>query len=173
MFYHYPKTFTYNGKKRKPELEIDRSSTSVWWEYYSPDPGVSDYTVSYTTNGKSIGKHTVEYVFDGNYTGTVALNFTIVPKGTYISKISSLRKGFTVKWKKQSTQTSGYQIRYCLKSSMKNAKVVTVKSNKTLSKTIKNLKSGKNYYVQVRTYKTVNGTKYCSSWSKKKTIKTR
>ena len=58
-------------------------------------------------------------------------------------------------------------------SSMKNAKTKLVKSNKTTSKTISKLKSKKKYYVQVRTYKTVDGVKYYSKWSEKKAVTTK
>lgn len=47
-----------------------------------------------------------------------------------------------------------------------------VKAKKT-SKTISKLKAKKKYYVRIRTYKTVNGKKYCSVWSAKKSIKTK
>ena len=76
-------------------------------------------------------------------------------------------------WKKQKTQVTGYQIRYSLNSSMKNAKIKTVKGATKTSKKIKKLKKKKKYYVQVRTYRTVSGKNYYSSWSAKKTIKTK
>ena len=44
---------------------------------------------------------------------------------------------------------------------------------KTVKKVIKSLKAKKYYYVRVRTYKTVGGKKYYSSWSKSKKIKTK
>ncbi len=53
---------------------------------------------------------------------------------------------------------------------MKNAKKVTAKKSAT-SKTVKKLKSGKTYYVQVRAYKVVNGVKVYGKWSKKKKVK--
>lgn len=54
-------------------------------------------------------------------------------------------------------------------SSKKFSGYKTVKmTNKTTSKTIKGLKSGKRYYVKVRTYKVSNGKTYYSSWSKVK-----
>ena len=54
-----------------------------------------------------------------------------------------------------------------------NGKTVTVSSYKTTSKTVKSLKAKKKYYVRVRTYKTVSGTKYYSSWSKAKSVTTK
>ena len=50
---------------------------------------------------------------------------------------------------------------------------MTVKGYSKTSKKITNLKGGKKYYVRVRTYKTVNGTKYYSPWSKTKTVTTK
>ncbi len=41
---------------------------------------------------------------------------------------------------------------------------------KNTSATIKNLKSGKKYYVRVRAYKTVSGVKIYGSYSKAKTV---
>ena len=67
--------------------------------------------------------------------------------------------------------TSGYEIQYATNSKFTNGRIVTVRSNKTLSKKITGLKRGKKYYVRVRTYKTKNGVKYYSNWSKKKTFK--
>ncbi|MBR1763701.1 MAG: fibronectin type III domain-containing protein, partial [Eubacterium sp.] len=81
---------------------------------------------------------------------------------------------FTAKWSKQATQTTGYQIQYATNSKFtKNKKTVTVKGTKTTSKTVSKLKAKKKYYVRVRTYKTVNGKKYYSGWSKAKTVTTK
>ena len=74
-----------------------------------------------------------------------------------------------VKWKKN-TKVNGYQVQYCLKSSFKGAKKVTIKKNKTTSKKIKGLKKGKKYYVRIRSFKIANGKKYYSAWSAKKTV---
>ena len=93
--------------------------------------------------------------------------------------MSAAKKGFTVKYKKQATQTTGYQIQYATdKNFKKNKKAVTVKKNKTTSVKVKKLKAKKKYYVRVRTYKNVkdtegNAKKLYSSWSKTKTVKTK
>jgi len=68
---------------------------------------------------------------------------------------------------------TGYQIRYSTSSKMTKAKAVTVKNTSATSKTIKKLSAKKKYYVQIRTYKTVKGVKYYSSWSKAKAVKTK
>ncbi|MGN0521982.1 MAG: fibronectin type III domain-containing protein [Eubacterium sp.] len=95
------------------------------------------------------------------------------PKGTSISSISAKSKGFTVKWKKQASQTTGYQIQYSTSSKFSSAKTVTISKNSTTSKTISKLKSKKKYYVRIRTYKTVNGKKIYSAWSAAKTVTTK
>ena len=48
-----------------------------------------------------------------------------------------------------------------------------IKENKITSSTIKKLKAKKKYYVRIRTYKTVDGNKIYSSWSKVLNVKTK
>ncbi len=72
--------------------------------------------------------------------------------------------------KKKVSGADGYEIRYSLKKNMKSAKKVTIKKAKTLKVTLKKLKK-KTYYVQARAYKTVDGKKYYSGWSGKKSVK--
>ena len=63
---------------------------------------------------------------------------------------------------------------YSTSSNFKSGnKTKKITSNKTTSKKITGLKAKKKYYVKVRTYKTVNGTKYYSGWSKVKTVTTK
>jgi ElaB/YqjD/DUF883 family membrane-anchored ribosome-binding protein len=98
------------------------------------------------------------------------------PAGTSLSKLTKGKKSFTAKWKKPSAanlkKITGYELRYSLKSSMSNAKTVTITNKNTVSKKIKKLKSKKKYYVQVRTYIKTD-KKYYSGWSAKKTVKTK
>lgn len=98
---------------------------------------------------------------------------TVKPKKTSIKKLSKGKKKFTVTWAKVSG-VKGYQIQYSSdKKFKKNKKSVTVTKQKTTKATVKKLKSKKKYYVRVRTYKTVNGKKIYSSWSKVKSVKTK
>lgn len=98
---------------------------------------------------------------------------TVKPKKTSIKKLSKGKKKFTVTWAKVSG-VKGYQIQYSSdKKFKKNNKSVTVTKQKTTKATVKKLKSKKKYYVRVRTYKTVNGKKIYSSWSKLKSVKTK
>lgn len=98
---------------------------------------------------------------------------TVKPKKTSIKKLGKGKKKFTVTWAKVSG-VKGYQIQYSTdKKFKKNNKSVTVTKQKTTKVTVKKLKSKKKYYVRVRTYKTVNGKKIYSSWSKVKSVKTK
>ena len=163
-------SYTYNGKVKTPSVTVKNSKGKTLVKN-------TDYTVSYAKGRKYVGKYAVNITFKGKYSGTKTLYFTINPKATSISRASAKSKGFTVKWKKQSTQTTGYQIQYSTSSKFKKYKTVTIGKNSTTSKTISKLSAKKKYYVRVRTYKTVkiNGksTKFYSSWSKAKYVKTK
>lgn len=114
----------------------------------------------------------------GNYSGSFTKTFRILPKGTSISALNKAKKSFTVKWKKQKTQTTGYQFQYTTdKKFKKSVKTVTISKNTVVKKTVKKLAAKKTYYVRIRTYKTVkiNGknTKLYSGWSPAKKVKTK
>ena len=163
-------SLTYNGKVRTPKVIVkDRTGKTLVKN--------TDYTVSYAKGRKYIGKYAVKITFKGKYSGTKTLYFTIKPKATSISSLKAGSKKFTVKWKKQATQTTGYQVQYSASSKFSKAKTVTVGKNTTVSKKISKLSGKKKYYVRVRTYKTVkiNGKsiRIYSGWSKAKTVTTK
>ena len=103
----------------------------------------------------------------------MSASYVINPKGTSLSSVSKASKAFTAKWKKQSTQVTGYQIQYSTSKKFSGAKTVTVSSYKTTSKKITKLSAKKTYYVRIRTYKTVGKTKFYSGWSSVKSVKTK
>ena len=163
-------SLTYNGKVRTPKVIVkDRTGKTLVKN--------TDYTVSYAKGRKYVGKYAVKITFKGKYSGTKTLYFTIKPKATSISSLTAGSKKFTVKWKKQATQTTGYQVQYSASSKFSKAKTVTVGKNTTVSKKISKLSGKKKYYVRVRTYKTVkiNGKsiRIYSGWSKAKTVTTK
>ena len=164
-------SLTYNGKVRTPKVIVkDRTGKTLVKN--------TDYTVSYAKGRKYVGKYAVKITFKGKYSGTKTLYFTIKPKATNISSLTAGSKKFTVKWKKQATQTTGYQVQVATnKKFKKNKKTVTIKKQKTTKTTVKKLKAKKKYYVRVRTYKTVkiNGKsiRIYSGWSKAKTVTTK
>lgn len=162
--------YTYNGMIRRPTVTVTDSSGK-------PLKNDTDYMVSYAANGKNVGIHTVTIMLKGRYSGTIKKTFTVKPKGTSITKLTPGKKKFTIKWKKQKSQVTGYELQYSTSSKFKKAKTVKNIRAKTTSKKIVKLKAKKKYYVRIRTYKTVklNGisVKLYSRWSKGKSVKTK
>lgn len=156
---------TYNGSYKKPSVTVKDKLGNVLVKD-------RDYVVNYTNN-KYVGTAKAVIEMRGRYKGSIKKSFTINPKSTYITSRSGGRRSFTVKWKKQAVQTSGYQIRYSRYSSMKNAKEKTISKTGTVSSRVSKLARKKKYYVQVRTYKTVKGVKFYGAWSTKRSVKTR
>lgn len=163
-------TYTYNGKVKKPAVTAKDNKNNVIPK--------SAYTVKYSSGCKSVGKYTATVTFRGDYSGSFVRSFQIIPKGTKIKRLKAGKKSFTVKWTAQKTQTTGYQVQYCLKKNFKKgAKTTTVGKNKTVSKKITKRGKKKTYYVRIRTYKTVKvkgkSTKLYSGWSAVKKVKTK
>lgn len=131
-----------------------------------------DYELSYSNN-RNVGTAKVTIQGIGEYSGSKTVSFRILPKTTTIRSVKSLKKAFRVKWAKRTKQVSGYQVRWSLKANMEGSKYKTVKKAKKIKLTRRKLKSGRKYYVQVRTYKKVNGVKYYSKWSKAKRVRTK
>jgi len=161
-------SYTYDGKAKKPTVTVkDSKGKKISSKYY---------TVTYKDN-KKVGTATVTVTFKGRYKGKVTKTFTISPKGTSVSKVTASKKGFTVKWKTQKTQTTGYQIQYSTSKSFKSSKTITVSKNTTVSKKVSGLKAKKKYYVRVRTFKKqkVNGKSktFYSAWSSAKSVTTK
>lgn len=159
-------SYTYSGTVKKPKVTVKNALGTTLKENV-------DYKVSYASGRKNVGKYKVVVTFKGDYSGKKTVYFKINPKATSISAISARSKGINIKFKKQSTQTSGYQIQYSAYSSFSSAKTLTIKSNKTTSAVIKNLSGNKKYYVRVRTYKKAGGSTLYSGWSSAKAITTK
>lgn len=154
----------YDVKKKKILATVDYYDTSYTIKKLKAGTAYSYKVRSYSKeNGK---KYYGEWVEITGVTKPVAASFT--------SLKSSKSKTFTAKWDKQ-TSATGYQIQYSTSSKFSSAKTVKITKNISTSKTVSNLKSGKKYYVKIRTYKIVkvNGkskTVY-SSWSKAMSVK--
>ena len=131
----------------------------------------TDYTVSYSNN-KSIGTATVKITGKGSYTGTITKTFKINPAKQEIQKLTAKSKAFFVDWAQKGSAT-GYEIQYATNSKFTSAKKVTITNNKTDKTTISKLSGKKKYYVRVRSYTTVKGTKYYGAWSASKSVTTK
>lgn len=131
----------------------------------------SDYTVSYLNNTK-VGTATVRITGKGDYTGTITRNFTINPAKQQIQKLETRYKGFFVDWAQKGSAT-GYEVQYATNSNFTGAKRATITNNKTDKTTVSKLSANKKYYVRVRSYTTVGGTKYYGAWSAVKNVTTK
>lgn len=163
-------SYVYDGKIKKPAVVAKNNKGEKITS--------KDYTVKYAAGCKNVGTYTVKVTFKGDYKGTFTKTFNINPKGTSFSKVKAARKSFSATWKKQSKQTSGYQLQYSTnKKFAKSVKTSTISKNTTVKKTVKKLSAKKTYYVRVRTYKNVKvgkkTVKLYSGWSKVKTVKTK
>lgn len=166
--------FTYNGKVQKPKIkEIKGHKVKAGTDYVAYLPK------RFAKSTKNVGSYTFIIIGKGKYTGVTEATFKINPKGTKLKKVKSAEKAIVIKWKKQARKMSksritGYQIKLSTsKKFKKNKKTVNVKGYKTKTTKIENLKGGKKYFVKIRTYKTVNGKKCYSTWSKIKSAKTK
>ena len=131
----------------------------------------TDYTVSYSNN-KNIGTATVKIAGKGSYTGTITKTFKINPAKQEIQKLTAKGKAFFVDWAQKGSAT-GYEIQYATNLKFTSAKKVTITNKKTDKTTISKLSGKKKYYVRVRSYTTVKGTKYYGAWSASKSVTTK
>ena len=150
----------YTGKKLKPAVTVRAGTVTL--------KNGTDYTVKYSNN-KKVGKASAKVTLKGNYKGSKAATFKILPKKAGISKAVPGKKLVKVTMSTKVSATGGtvYQIKYRIKGTSK-WKTTTTKAK---TKTIKKLKKGKQYQIKVRAYKSVSGTKYYGAWSKVKTTK--
>ena len=162
--------------------KTNNTDDSIWYGY-SGNRGNYDYDWS---SGKYWAKWSIKlnkgsYYLMSMYHGgsmnvkyTYTLSYRPTFSNTAVTKVTAAKKALKLTWKKASG-SSGYQIQYSLYKNMKGAKTVTVSNAGTTSRTIKSLKSGKRYYVRVRSYKKVKvGGKtktYYGKWSGVKNAK--
>ncbi len=161
-------SYIYNGKVQRPSVTVTNAKGTKLTS--------KDYTLTYSSGCKSVGIYTCTITLRGDYTGRISRTFQILPKGTKVQSVKGGKKSFTVKWKTQKTQSSGYQIQYSKdKKFRKGVKTVTIGKNKVTSKTVKKLSRKKNYYIRVRTYRNVKvgkkTVKLASLWSSSKRIR--
>ena len=165
-------SYKYDGEAHKPVVVAKNNKGAKISSKF--------YTVKYSSGCKNVGQYTAKVTFKGDYKGTYTKTFKIVPAGTTFKSVKAGKKSFTATWKKQSKQTSGYQLQYTTdKKFAKSVKTATVSKNTTVKKAVKKLSAKKTYYVRVRTYKTIKvkvgkkSVKIYSGWSAVKKVKTK
>ncbi len=163
--------FTYDGKAKTPSVVIEDITGKKL-------TAGTDYRLVYSKGRKNPGVYTATLEFCGNYSGKVAKTFTIRPQKTSLKRVTARSRGIRVTWKKQTSQTDGYQVQYSTNRNFKGkAAKIAAAGKKETTKNISRLNGKKKYYVRIRTYRTVkvNGKKKTlySDWSKSKTIRTK
>jgi len=153
-------SYTWNGKAKTPGVTVKNAASKTLKKN-------TDYTITYASGRKNVGKYTVKIVGKGNYKGTISKTFTIKPAKAAVSKITVGKKKMTVKASKKPAKygASTFQIRYRIKGKSSWKTVTTTGQSKTISKLTKK----KAYQVQIRAYKKVSGTTYYGAWSSVKT----
>ena len=134
----------------------------------------ADYTLRYQDSTK-VGRAYAIVNGCGDYSGMLVAAYKIVPAKVTGVKVKAAGKGkLKVTWSKHKAQTDGFVVRYAVsKAALKAGKGTTLKVKGASKKrvVIKNLKSGKRAYVQVRAYKKAVGKTYRSAWSKVRSAK--
>jgi len=85
-----------------------------------------------------------------------------------VIKSAVKKKGKAVIKIKKIAKVSGYQLNVARNVKFKKVKTINTKKTTVI---VKKIKSNKKYYVRVRAYKVVNGTKVYGKWSNVRKIK--
>lgn len=96
------------------------------------------------------------------------------PNGVSLSGLTAYSSGHKIKasWKKVSGYATGYQVMWAKDSSFRNVVGSNyINGQGNVSYTRANFSKGRNYYVRVRAYRTMNGTKYYGAWSNVRYVK--
>ncbi|MFT3952588.1 MAG: leucine-rich repeat domain-containing protein [Oscillospiraceae bacterium] len=153
-----PKDAIYTGKAIKPTMTLKYGTKTL--------VSGTDYTVTYAKN-TAVGEATVTINGKGNYTGTITKTFMINPKSSALSSVTAGTKKATLKYTKVSGVT-GYQI---FRATAKAGAYLKIKTTTATGYTNTGLTKGRTYYYKVRTYKTVSGVTYYSTFSTIKSAK--
>lgn len=156
----------YDGNEHYPDLTVTKKDGTVL------EQG-TDYDISYSGDGKQVGRYYVSVKLKNGYIGEKSIEFTVKPKGVSSVSVSALLGGFSASWDKQTDNTAGYELQYSQNSNFSSAKTVSIGKNTTNSQKVTGLSRNKTYYVRVRTYRFASdGMKICSDYTSAKSITT-
>ena len=145
-------------------------------KFSSSDKSIAKVSKDGTITALKTGKVTITVKVTGSGSSdSIVKKITVfvVPKKQKISKVTASSKALSVTLKRD-TKATGYQVMVATDSKFTaNKKSVNIKSNKTLTTKVKGLKAKKQYYVRVRSYKTISGEKYYGNWSTTVKMKTK
>lgn len=155
-------SYNYNGKSHTPSVTVTYKGKVL--------KNKTDYTLSYSSGRKNVGKYTVKINFRGKYKGSISKTFKVIPAPTAITKLQSQRPRWLNIQYRANRASDGYQIQYGTNSNMSGAKYVAVRNSAIRSYTRKDVRRRTTYYVRVRTFKIVGGERIYSNWSGVKRI---
>ena len=156
----------YDGNEHYPDLTVTKKDGTVL------EQG-TDYDISYSGDGKQVGRYYVSVKLKNGYIGEKSIEFTVKPKGVSSVSVSALLGGFSASWDKQTDNTAGYELQYSQNSNFSSAKTVSIGKNTTNSQKVTSLSRNKTYYVRVRTYRFASdGMKICSDYTSAKSVTT-
>lgn len=160
----------YNGTIRRPSVTVRFGDLTVAEQRRTSNDNV-DITMP---DSKMPGTYTITIKGKGCFAGTYTVTYRICIGSVTMSTLRTSGKGaFTATWKmaEGSAYASGYELQYSRRSDMGNYLIDRITSYKTTSRKVTGRYSGYKYYVRVRAYKVINGKRYYSAWSGKKTIR--
>ncbi len=151
------KQAVYSGAYEKPVLEVTADGKVL---------ASSAYGVSVISGGRIVGPSKAKVTLKGNYSGSAAVSYKVLPRPTKITSLAGGAKSLVIRWTAVSPQTNGYEVQIARDKSFKQllkkrniAKPAIVRLNQT------ELPAKTACYVRIRTYKIRSGVKYYSSWS--------
>lgn len=164
---------TYSTKAQSFSIGATATAGKVTYASNNSSITVNKNTGKVTIKKKYIGKATITITSSANgyKTATKTITVTVTPKKSAVSGKTAKSKGFKVSYKKVAG-AGGYEVQYSTSKKF-TKKTTTTKTSKKTSYTAKKLKAKKTYYVRVRAYKKVSGTKIYSAWSTAVKIKTK
>ena len=149
---------------------VSNTTDGTGYSYTSSDTSVATVSANGTVTPVGCGRTVITITTTGNRAynpATATVTVTVKPAKGVISSVTSSSKGkLIVRYKRESANATAYQIRYGRAGdyTIKTVKALPSKSGKS---TIKELQSGKKYFVKVRGVKELaDGTKIYGSWSK-------
>jgi hypothetical protein len=152
-------TFTYDGKKHVPTVEVALDSEIL--------TEGTDYSIGYK-GGTKLGTSYVTVTGEGSYTGEIVKSYTICLATPSLSKAANSNSGVKVSWKKV-TGAKGYYI-YRKTTGSKWKKIGTVKSGSKVAYTDKKAVKGKTYRYTVKAYNGKSVSEYDTNGKRVKYI---
>jgi len=142
--------------------------------YSSSNNKIATVNIAGKVTIKSTGKVTITIKADATNLYNVAtaqVTITVKPKAMTLNSVKPSSKGkIVVKWKKDTT-IAGYEITYAKNSKFTSGKgKVYISKKSKVKQSLTKLKSGKTYYVRIRSYVKIDGKKVYGAYSEIKSV---